>query len=258
MNKRIIPVIVVIALAVGGYFAWQRWGAGGGSADEGLSGSGTIEAEQIAITPQTAGRITTAPAEEGARVSQGDVLYELDPALLALQVEQAQAGVDAASSNYRSVRDDDDSTSSEKAAAKAQRDQAKVALKMAKVQLGYAKITSPIDGVLSSIAVRAGENAVPGSTLAMVSNVDSLTVTIYVPENRIGQVKLGQGGTLTTDSTTKSYSARVIFVASNAEFTPASVETKDQRVKLVYQVKLAITDADDALKPGMPADVTLQ
>ena len=92
----------------------------------------------------------------------------------------------------------------------------------------------------------------------MMSQVQSLTVTIYVPETQIGQVKMGQPGTITTDSTTKTYNGKVTFIASQAEFTPASVETKDQRTKLVYQVKLNITDADANLKPGMPADVVLK
>jgi HlyD family secretion protein len=84
-----------------------------------------------------------------------------------------------------------------------------------------------------------------------------MTVTIFVAESEIGQVKIGQKGTLTTDSVTKKYNCEVVFIATQAEFTPASIETKDQRVKLVYQVKLRITDADASLKPGMPADVVL-
>lgn len=255
--KKLIPVIVVIALTAAGYFAWQTWGPNAASSNA-LGGSGTIEADEIAITPQTNGRVVEAPAEEGAAVKKGDVLYKLDDSLLKLQVDQAQAGLDAARANYKHVKGDSGSTSAEKAAAKAQRDQAEDALKMAKVQLGYATITSPIDGVISSIAVRAGENAVMGSTLAVVSDTANLTVTVYVPETQIGQVNLGQAGTLSTDSTTKSYDAKVVFIASDAEFTPASVETKDQRVKLVYQVKLAVSGADGTLKPGMPADVTLR
>jgi HlyD family secretion protein len=83
-------------------------------------------------------------------------------------------------------------------------------------------------------------------------------VTIYVPEDRIGEVKIDQMGVLTTDSTTRPYAARGTYISPQAEFTPASVETKDQRTKLVYQVKLNITDADAQLKPGMPADVVLK
>jgi len=256
--KRIVPVIVIVAvLAVAGYFGWT-WYTGNSAAGAGLSGSGTIETDQIAVTPQITGRILTAPAEEGVAVSRGDVLYTLDSSLVDLAVKQAQAGVDAAKANLANVRDRSGHTTADVDAAKAQLEQAKVALDMAKVQAAYTTVTSPIDGVIASIAARAGENAVPGSTLALVSNPASLTVTIFIPESQIGQVTVGQKGTLTTDSVTKTYNGEVIFVATSAEFTPASIETKDQRVKLVYQVKLRITDADASLKPGMPADVVLQ
>lgn len=259
MRKRIIPIVIVIAVAAGvGYYWWLNYGGGASAANAALGGSGTIEAQQIAITPQTSGRIVSAPAEEGTAVKAGEVLYALDSAVSQLAVQNAQAAVKAAKSNYAHVRDDKDSTRADKDAAKAQYQQALIAVKMNQVQVGYAQITAPADGILSSIAQKVGENAVPGTTLAMLSQVQSLTVTIYVPENRIGEVKMGQAGTLTTDSTSKSYNAKVTFISSQAEFTPASIETKDQRVKLVYQVKLDITDADAQLKPGMPADVVLK
>jgi HlyD family secretion protein len=257
MSKRIIPILIVVAvLAAAGYFWWSTYGAGSANSSA-LGGSGTIEAQQIAITPQVSGRIISAPAEEGVAVNAGDVLYKLDGSTLKLQIQAAKAGVSAAESNYRHVKNDDSSTRADKDAAKAQWDQAKVAQQVAELQLGYTTIKSPAAGILSNIAQRAGENAAPGTSLAMLSQVQSLTVTIYVPETRIGEVKMGQSGTLTTDST-KTYNAKVSYISSQAEFTPASIETKDQRTKLVYQVKLNITDADSNLKPGMPADVVLK
>jgi RND family efflux transporter MFP subunit len=257
MRKRIIPIlIVVVVLAAAGYFWWSNYGSGA-AANSALGGSGTIEAQQIAITPQTTGRIIAAPASEGVAVKAGDVLYKLDPATIKLQIQSAKAGVSAAESNYHHVKNDSSSTRAEKDAAKAQWEQAKIAQQLAEVQLAYTTIKSPADGILSNIAQHAGENAVPGTTLAMLSQVQSLTVTIYVPETEIGNIKMGQTGTVTTDST-KSYNGRVTFISSQAEFTPASIETKDQRTKLVYQVKLDITNADSDLKPGMPADVVLK
>jgi HlyD family secretion protein len=256
--KRILPVLVlVVVLAVAGYYGWTYF-TGTGTAAGALGGSGTIETDQIALTPQTTGRILTAPSEEGVPVKKGDVLYTLDSTVLKLQVDQADAGVAAAKANLTNVKDKSGHTHADVKSAQAQLDQARIALKMAKTQLGYAKVLSPIDGVVSSIAAKAGENAVPGSTLAIISDPSKLTVTIFVAETDIGKVKVGQTGTLTTDSSTKSYSAAVVFIATQAEFTPASIETKDQRTKLVYQVKLRITDADSSLKPGMPADVVLQ
>jgi HlyD family secretion protein len=256
--KRILPVLVLVAvLAVAGYFGWVYL-TGNGAGSGGLGGSGSIESDEIAVTPQTSGRILTGPAQEGVAIKKGDVLYTLDGSVLKLQVDQASAGVAAAKANLTNVKDKSGHTSADVSSAQAQLDQAKIALKMAQTQLGYATITSPIDGIVSSIAAKAGENAAPGSTLAIVSDPTKLTVEIFVAETEIGKVKLGQTGSLTTDSVSKTYHGEVVFIGTTAEFTPASIETKDQRTKLVYKVKLRITDADTSLKPGMPADVTLQ
>jgi RND family efflux transporter MFP subunit len=257
--RRIIPIIIVIVvLAAVGYYGYQYYESTTGANVTGLIGSGTIETDQLAITPQTSGRITVAPPEEGVAVTKGEVIFRIDATLANLQVQQAKVGLGAAQANYNDVKKDSGSTRAQIDAAKAQLNQAKVALAMTRVQVGYTTIASPIDGVLTNIAANAGENAVPGSTLAILSDPASLTVTIFIPETQIAQVKVGQTGTLTTDSTTKQYHADVVFVNSQAEFTPSSIETKDQRVNLVYQVKLRITDADSALKPGMPADVVLK
>jgi HlyD family secretion protein len=256
--KRIrLIVAVVVVLGVAGYFGWTFY-SGTVAANAALGGSGTIESDQIAVTPQTSGRILTSPTEEGVAVAKGDVLYTLDSSVLKLQVDQAQAGVDAAKANLTNVKNKSGHTKADVRSAQATLDQAKLALDMAKTQLGYATITSPIDGVVSSIAAKAGENAAPGSTLAIVSNPASLTVTVFIAETDIGKVKLGQTGTLTTDSSSKTCHVAVVFIGTQAEFTPASIETKDQRTKLVYQVKLRITDADSSLKPGMPADAVLK
>jgi len=259
MRKRIVPIILIVAaLAVAGYFGW-RYTQTSAAANGQVGGSGTIETDQIAITPQTSGRILTAPPQQGVAVKKGDVLYTLDPAIPALQVKQAEAGVKAADANYQHVKDDSDMTWADRQAAKAQLDQANVAVSIAKVQLSYAMIKSPIDGSIANIAAYVGENATPGNTMAVISNPAVLTVAIYIPETEVGRVHVGQKGTLTTDSTgEKTYNAEVTFIGTQAEFTPASIETKDQRTKLVYQVKLRVTDPDGALKPGMPADVVLQ
>jgi HlyD family secretion protein len=258
MRKRIIPIVLVIAVVAGiGYFWWTTYG-GGSAANAALGGSGTIEAQQLAITPQTAGRIIEAPPEEGPAVKAGTVLFRLDPSVIQLQIASLDTVIHAAQVNYDHVRKDSGSSYADKQAAKAQWEQAVLSKKMAQVQLTYTTIQAPADGVLTNVTQKAGENAVPGTTMAMISQVQSLTVTIYVPETQIGEVKIGQSGTITTDSTTKTYHGKVSFIASSAEFTPASIETKDQRTKLVFQVKLNITDADTNLKPGMPADVVLQ
>jgi HlyD family secretion protein len=257
VRKRLIPIVLVAVVVGVGYLWWSQNLSPAATATV-LGGTGTIEAEQVVVSPQAAGRIIEAKAQEGTAVNAGDVLYKLDPAIMTLQVAQADIGIKAAQANYDNVRNDSGSTSSEKSAAKAQLDQAKVAKQMAQAQLGFLTVKSPLDGTVVSVVGNAGENATPGSALAVVSDLSNLTITIYVPEDQIGKVSIGQKGKLTTDSSGKAYNAEVEFIASSPEFAPSSLETKDQRVKLVYQVRLKLTDADSGLKPGMPADVELQ
>jgi HlyD family secretion protein len=253
------PVIIVIALAalvavgVAVYFIWA--GAAGQKANA-LGGSGTIEAQQTIVSAQTSGKILKAPFAEGNAVKKGQVLYELDAKLANDQVKQAQAGLDAANAQLTQVKDDDNSTDADIAAAQAQVNQARIAVDMAKTQAGYTRVTAPLAGTATNKVADVGEIAAPGANLAIIADTTHLTVTIYVPETEIAKVKLGQTGTVSTDSTATKYPAKVTFISSQAEFTPASVETKDQRVKLVYQVKLSVANTDGALKPGMPADVT--
>jgi HlyD family secretion protein len=256
MRKRIAIVAVVIVLAGAGIGTWLLL-SGNASQPSQLTGSGTIEAPEVAVAPLVAGTILDAPVAEGVTVKKGDVLFRIDDSVVKLQVTQAQAGVRAAKAARDQARKDHKS-SSEKAAVQAQLDQAAAALKIAELQLSYCTVVAPVDGVLLTKALDAGENAAPGKTLATIGRLDELTVTVYVAESDIGRVKVGQKAKLATDSSTATFDCSVVSVASQAEFTPTQVETKDQRVKLVYAVKLSVTDISGTLKPGMPADVTFE
>jgi len=129
---------------------------------------------------------------------------------------------------------------------------------MAQAQQSYTSITAPVSGTITSVVGAVGENAAPGKTLATIADLDDLQVSVYIPETRIGEVRLGQKAIVYVDSSDTAFDAEVTFISSNAEFTPSNVETKEQRVKLVYEVRLRVTNASDVLKPGMPADVELQ
>jgi multidrug efflux pump subunit AcrA (membrane-fusion protein) len=119
-------------------------------------------------------------------------------------------------------------------------------------------ITSPIDGVVLERLVEPDEFAAPGSTVLVVASLDALTLTIYVPEDRYGQISLGQSIPVTVDSfPDETFSGKVIFISDQAEFTPRNVQTKDSRETTVYAVKLALAPSGGKLKPGMPADATL-
>lgn len=258
MNRSRIPIVVVVAViaAAAAFAVWYQLGRGAQEA-RALGGSGTVEADEVLVSPLAGGRILKAPVREGDRVKKGATLFEIDAVSARLQVQQAEAGVRAAEANLRAKRDDD-APKGEIDAARAGVDQARTAVALAKLQLGYATVTAPIDGVVLTLAGDAGENAVPGQTLAVLGDLSRLTVDVFVPETDIGRVKAGAKGTATTDSLPgESFDCTVRTVATEAEFTPAAVETKDQRAKLVYRVTLDISGADGDLKPGMPVDVEL-
>jgi HlyD family secretion protein len=120
-------------------------------------------------------------------------------------------------------------------------------------------VTAPFDGVVTVRNREPGEIVAAGSPVVTVMNPEDRWVRIYVREDIIGAVHVGTKAAIESDTySDKVYEGEVIFIASEAEFTPKNVQTKEERVKLVFAVKVRITgDAAQELKPGMPADVRL-
>lgn len=145
------------------------------------------------------------------------------------------------------------------AAQRAQLRQSEAAVRAIDAALANMKVVAPFDGIVTVRHREPGEIVPPGSAVLTVMNPDDRWVRIYVREDRIGAVKIGTPATITTDTyPEKSYDGVVTFIASEAEFTPKNVQTAEERVKLVYAVKVRIAgDPDLDLKPGMPADVRL-
>lgn len=126
-------------------------------------------------------------------------------------------------------------------------------------QLANMVVRAPFDGVVTVRHREAGEVVQAGSPVVTIMNPGDRWVRIYVPENRLAAVKLGMPAAISSDTYRgKSYPGEVTFIAREAEFTPKTVQTTEERVKLVYAVKVRVAgDATNDLKPGMPADVQL-
>jgi HlyD family secretion protein len=116
-------------------------------------------------------------------------------------------------------------------------------------------ITAPRAGTVVSVTTNTGQNAGPGKTLLTMIDPADLFVRVFVAEPDLGKVRNGQTATLVTDGGA-SFQGTVSFIASQSEFTPNNVQTKDQRVKLVYEVRVRVSDTSGTLKAGMPVDVT--
>jgi HlyD family secretion protein len=138
--------------------------------------------------------------------------------------------------------------------------QAEAVLQGAEEMLRKVQLRTPFAGTVTVQHREPGEVVPPGAPVLTLMDPDSRWVRVYIPGDQIGAVRLGATATVTSDTyPEKRYEGEVVFIASEAEFTPKNVQTAEERVKLVYAVKVRITgDPRYELKPGMPADVRLE
>jgi HlyD family secretion protein len=142
------------------------------------------------------------------------------------------------------------------AAAKAQ---AKVDAETLDLQLDKLTVVAPEDGVILTRVVEPGEVVAPGGKALDLGLVDEMTITVYVPENRYGQISMGQTAEVSVDSFPgETFNATVTHIADQAQFTPRNVQTAEGRSTTVYAIKLKLEDPGGKLKPGMPADVSFK
>jgi multidrug resistance efflux pump len=138
-------------------------------------------------------------------------------------------------------------------------EQAQANLDLLDAQIAKLVIYAPIDGSVLTRNVEPGEFLQPGAVAFALADLNNITITVYIPEDRYGQISLGQEAQLTVDSfPDETFSAEVIHIADQAEFTPRNVQTVEGRSSTVYAIKLKVTDSEGKLKIGMPADVVFQ
>jgi len=134
--------------------------------------------------------------------------------------------------------------------------QAEAALDLINIQLEKLMVYSPISGVVLTRTIEPGEVIQAGITALVVGELDQLTVTVYLSEDRYGQVNLGDAAELSIDSFPGIlFIAEVTRISDQAEYTPRNVQTQEERQNTVYAVNLSVPNPDGKLKPGMPADV---
>jgi HlyD family secretion protein len=130
---------------------------------------------------------------------------------------------------------------------------------MIESQLADTLAYSPVDGVVLVKAADVGEVLAAGTTIVTIGDIDHPWLRAYVNETDLGRVKLGTKAKITTDSYPgKEYDGHVSFISSEAEFTPKQIQTKEERVKLVYRIKIDLQNPEHELKSNMPADAVLR
>ena len=292
-----------------------------------INESGTIEATEVVISSQVAGKVLKIFKPEGAKVYAGDTLLTIDKESLELQLNQAIAARDMAKAQYelmvKGARKEDIAQAHEglkqaeanfnnakadkdrmenlyngKAITKKQWDDASTRFDIAQAQYVSAKenfakmkniarpeeiaqakanyekaeaavgliqksirdsyIISPINGFIVKKFVEEGETVSMMSSLVKVADLSSMKLSIYVSETDLGKVKLGQKAEVTIDAFKgKTYNGVVEYISPEAEFTPKNIQTKDERTKLVFEVKIRVSNPNFELKSGMPADAKI-
>ena len=138
--------------------------------------------------------------------------------------------------------------------AQALLDQAKARLAQAEKAVADGTVVAPMDGVVTTRNHEEGEWVTPGAPLVTLSRIEEVWLSIYIPESRLGTVRLGQAARVKVDGDANFYDGTVTFISPEAEFTPRNVQTPDERTKLVYRLKITLPNRDGVFKPGMPAD----
>lgn len=180
--------------------------------------------------------------DDVARLEARIAAIEAAPRQAQSAVEGAQVGVQQAEARID--------------AAKAALEQARSELNLIAVQIDKLTVLAPADGIVIARDVEPGEVVQAGAALMRIGQLDDLEITVYIPEDRYGQITLGQTAQVTVDSFPgEVFNGTVIYIADQAEFTPRNVQTSEGRKTTVFAVDLSLENTGGRLKPGMPADV---
>jgi HlyD family secretion protein len=195
--------------------------------------------------------------QRAQRLYSEDAVSAQDRDLAQTALKRSQANYQAAQQKYSEATEG--SRKEDIAIAQANLKQADATLGMSRVNLDYTTLRAPWAGVVTVRQAELGEVVVPGTPVITLADLDHVWLRAYVAETDLGRIHWGQDAVITTDSYPgKRYHGRISFIASNAEFTPKSVQTYQERVTLVFRIKIDVDNPAHELKPGMPADAHIQ
>jgi HlyD family secretion protein len=185
-----------------------------------------------------------------------DVISDRDFETAQAQLKVAEAHVAEAAERLKLVKEGPRVETIRQARARVE--QARAAVALAGTHLDNTKLVSPLTGVVLSHNIEPGEYVSPGTPVVTVADTAHPWVRAYVNQTDLGRVRLGQKVSVRTDTfPEKTYEGTIGFIASEAEFTPKTVQTQKERAKLVFRIKVDVANPRDEFKPGMPADVII-
>jgi HlyD family secretion protein len=167
------------------------------------------------------------------------------------KLAEGEASLKQARDNLKKIQ----AIESEVEAAKAQVQSAKAELELTEIRLNYTELRAPFKGILVSRNIEPGEVVTPGQEVLSLSDLSQVDLKVFVDETEIGKVRPGQQVDVKIDTfPSKTYTGHVSFISPEGEFTPKIIQTHKERVKLVYLVKITLSNPNFELKTGMPAD----
>lgn len=209
--------------------------------------AGTIEATKVDVPSRVLSVVTRVAVQEGDAVKQGQVLLTLACEDLHILANRAKADYDRVLM-LRQVN----------AATAQEEDHLRAAWEDAKLRLSWCQVTSPLTGTVLTRYHEPGEQVGPGTRLFTLADLREVWAYIYVPQPLLAQLRLGMevNGHL-PELRDQAVPGRIVKISEEAEFTPKNVQTREERTRLVYGVKVLFKNPDGLLKPGMPIEIAL-
>ncbi len=241
MKKR-LPLILLLLLAAGGGYIYWRY-----ESSRPFDYAGTIEADEVDISPQVSSVIASYEVKGGDTVKKGQTLVELSCDDIRIQADQSDTDYQRALRLYKAG-----------SMPKSSYDRANFAHQDAALRLSWCDVTSPMDGTVLETYREPGEWVAPGMNLLTLANLKSVYAILYIPQPMLARVSPGEkvDGFL-PETPGSRFQGYVEHIREEAEFTPKNVQTQSERTRLVYGIKVHFDNPDEILKPGMTIEARL-
>jgi HlyD family secretion protein len=220
---------------------------------------GWVEAETVFVSPDEQGRLEVLKVRQGDKVAKGDLLFTLDDDLQKADVVVKQAALSSAQQAFDRAKELLKSASgTQKTLDDAWQNlrQAEANLAWSKTRLDRRRALSPAAGSIEEVYFRPGETVPPGRPVVALLPPSNLKIRFFAPETELAAIKIGEAVTVTCDACESGLTAKVMFIARSAEYTPPVIYSMEERAKLVYLIE-AFPDHPEKFRVGQPVSVTL-
>ncbi|MDR0625154.1 MAG: efflux RND transporter periplasmic adaptor subunit [Holosporales bacterium] len=235
--KKMVGIIVLLILAGGGFFLAQR----ASFFDENFSYAGTLEATRIIVPTRLSSQITKFDVKAGDRLTKGQVIAKLDDSELKISFKKLNSRYERGLTLFK----DGHFPKSDLEVLEAEKDDIEL-------KLSWCSVKSPINGVVLAKYKEAGEWVTQGTGIVAIADTRNLWTIFYVEHDKIASLKLGmQVACVLPEMPGKKFRGQISVINSEPEFTPKNVQTRSERTRLVFGVRVDFENKEEILKPGM-------